>query len=488
MIGKIMAEASRSIIGMLSAKPSDMETRTANKEFSSLLLPGENRPRPASGNAAADGVKELGGKNDVKSDVEEFLNQLIGSDAPPQAPVIAPDIAKAIGIKRPVEVREGETELSSDAPFPPAAPPENGRFIPAVQPPSEYVSIPVSGADEALPKAAAAFGLAKPASDLAKRNQDNLRALTDADADVDQKLPARAETQTAPVAANKQRPILPDTPIPNAAISNMPASKDAKKASATAGQMRDALDPELAAKDKAETSELKQVLETQTLKPKTRGAAIAASKPMKIESGLPALDRDNLPAAGHLEKTAELSAPVPVAPVVTAQHNAVKTVSFDWHAPQFAERFASELADLNGNGDLRKFEINPRNMGRLEVSFIARGATEIVRIEAESDAVREVIVQHSQAIQDLLKANGRGDLTLRVDVRDNMLAASNNPGQNTGDNTGLNFARQDSAHDGAQNNAGERNNGSSHSSNRASTTPAESDAGTQVSADNSRYA
>lgn len=506
MIGKIMSEASRSIIGMLSAKPSDMETRTANNEFSSLLLPGENRSRPASGNTAVDVVKGHGTKDGVKSDVEEFLNQLIDNDAQPVAPVITPNVAKTIGIKPPVEVSEDVAELSSDTLPLPATHPENLRFIPTVQPSSnEYIST----GDEALPKAGAAFDLAKPGSDLSKHKPDNLRSTSDAD--VDSKLPSRAETQTAPIAADKQRSISPDTPIPNAAMSNVPAPKDAKKAPSTAApyldaeivgtskdtgitpaisaaslnlgptrQMRDLLAPELASKGKAETSAPKQVPGSQALESKARNAAIAASKPVKAETKLPFADMDNLPAAGHLERTAELSAPVPAAPVAGAHNATTKTVGFDWNAPQFAERFASELADLNGNGDLKKFEINPRNMGRLEVSFITRGAAEIVRIEAESDAVREAIVQHSQAIQDLLKANGRADLTLRVDVRENMFAASDNGGLNPGQQGGTSGSTTDRT--------GERDNGSAPSSNRGAAIPAENGAEPQVPADNSRYA
>lgn len=113
-----------------------------------------------------------------------------------------------------------------------------------------------------------------------------------------------------------------------------------------------------------------------------------------------------------------------------------KTVNFDWNRPQFAERFAAEISDLSTHGDLKRFEINPRNLGRLEVAFVARGGTEFIRIEAESQVARDVIVQHSQVIQDMLKAQGRSDLTVRVDIKDQGFSSAS-------DNGGPNFAQQD---------------------------------------------
>lgn len=201
-------------------------------------------------------------------------------------------------------------------------------------------------------------------------------------------------------------------------------------------------------------------------------ATVVANKSMKIEAKLPFVEMENLPAAGHLERNTELSLPAHSTPAIPAQNITPKTVSFDWNAPQFAERFASEMSDLTINGDLKKFEINPRNMGRLEVSFISRGGAEIIQIGAENDAAREMIVQHSQAIQDMLKAQGRSDLTLRVDVRENMLFG---PQQDS-----MNFDQQDSA--------SAREERAAPSKNRGSGMPTEVDADPQGPSDNSRYA
>jgi len=141
-----------------------------------------------------------------------------------------------------------------------------------------------------------------------------------------------------------------------------------------------------------------------------------------------------LPAAS-VEKSVPITTPVHLLNIPTSP-TVHKTVNFDWNSPQFAERFATEISDLSTNGDLKRFEINPRNLGRLEVAFVARGGTEFIRIEAESQAARDAIVQHSQVIQDMLKAQGRSDLTIRVDIKDQGFSSAS-------DNSGLNFAQQD---------------------------------------------
>jgi hypothetical protein len=141
-----------------------------------------------------------------------------------------------------------------------------------------------------------------------------------------------------------------------------------------------------------------------------------------------------LPAAS-VEKSVPITTPVHLLNIPTSP-TVHKTVNFDWNSPQFAERFAAEISDLSTNGDLKRFEINPRNLGRLEVAFVARGGTEFIRIEAESQAARDAIVQHSQVIQDMLKAQGRSDLTIRVDIKDQGFSSAS-------DNSGLNFAQQD---------------------------------------------
>ncbi|MGB5723126.1 MAG: hypothetical protein WBM39_01820 [Parasphingorhabdus sp.] len=105
-----------------------------------------------------------------------------------------------------------------------------------------------------------------------------------------------------------------------------------------------------------------------------------------------------------------------------------KPVPFDMSTPQIAERLAAEIADISVTGGSKKFEINPRNLGRMEITFTTRGSAEIIEIQTEHRAAKDVIVQHSQMLQDILKSSGRDDLTFRVDVKENMFASTRNDG------------------------------------------------------------
>ncbi|MEH6789216.1 flagellar hook-length control protein FliK [Parasphingorhabdus sp.] len=94
--------------------------------------------------------------------------------------------------------------------------------------------------------------------------------------------------------------------------------------------------------------------------------------------------------------------------------------SFDLSAPRLAERLAAEISELSASGGTKKFEINPRNLGRMEIIFTTRGSTEIIEIQTENRSAKDIIMQHSQVLQDMLKAQGREDLSLRIDVKDSM--------------------------------------------------------------------
>lgn len=156
-----------------------------------------------------------------------------------------------------------------------------------------------------------------------------------------------------------------------------------------------------------------------------------------------------------VDRTSSPNIPAHLANLTTAAANPKPTV-FDWTSPNFAERFATEISDLTVNGALKKFEINPRNLGRLEVALIARGNSEIIQIEAESLAARDVIIQHSQVIQDMLKAQGRSDLTIRVDLRDGAFADTSN-------GAGAHLAQQN----GTDKREGHSNSQPGHGSNKA---------------------
>lgn len=508
MIGKILSEASHSIIGMLSARPADMETRTANNEFSSLLLSGENRTRPASGNAAAalksgalkDGVKDGLKDHSAKPDVEQFLNQMIGSDDVSLAPLGEVNPAKSIGLTLSAQKTTtengavGNVEVEA-TPSPVPVPAHSTQIVSALQPlASEYAN----AGDETQTKATMILGSPKQGSEQSGAKVDAKQVPN---------LPTQTKTLATPAFdAGKKAPVLDTarsastTPVPVAPVANEQISKEARKAAVAAkpidAETTDNISPAVQKTEKTTvparqmqdmfglrmgaTRKTENAAPQQSLEAKARNIAPVASKPILAESKPFLAEMKEIQATGDPERNMEMPAPLPTAPLASAQNAAqnpvTKTVSFDWNAPQFAERFANELSDLNISGDLKKFEINPRNMGRLEVSFVSRGGVETIRIEAESDAAREVIVQHSQAIQDLLKANGRADLNLRVDVRENMLAASDNGGLNPG-----------------QHNSGNEREGEAAGTPNRTTAQTEalrgdSDPGQQGSSDNSLYA
>lgn len=435
MIGKIMSEASHSIIGMLSAKPLDMETRTANNEFSSLLLPGENRSSLTLDYSGADTAED--------NSSDQFLAQLIGSDDQPAPPLNDRDVAKAIAANISIESNEGDTELPSDTTASSGSVSEIERFISFLQP-SSGESATVS--DEGHLNA-------ERAGDQSKRSL--IRLDTAADADIDQK--AVVDTDAETIDPNKNIGLDGKTPLAPSTPSDVGSER----------KIRDSLDLRLANKGKVEDAASRKAKNFDV-----SDLEVVVDEPMKIETKLPLKEMENFPAAGHLERNIELSGPANSAPVLGRQNAAARTVSFDWNAPQFAERFASEISDLTISGDLKKFEINPRNLGRLEVSLISRGGSDIIQIETENEAVREMIAQNSQAIQDMLKGQGRSDLTLRVDVRENMSAAPQNDS--------MNFAQQDSTED--------REKGSASFQNRGTAVGTEIDIDPQGPSDNSRYA
>ncbi|QJB68022.1 flagellar hook-length control protein FliK [Parasphingorhabdus halotolerans] len=105
-----------------------------------------------------------------------------------------------------------------------------------------------------------------------------------------------------------------------------------------------------------------------------------------------------------------------------------KPATFDMSSPQLAQRLATEISDVSVTGGTRTFEINPRNLGRMEITFTTRGSAEIIEIQTDHRAAKDIIVQHSQVLQDILKSQGRDDLTFRVDVKDNMFSSSKNDG------------------------------------------------------------
>lgn len=554
MIYKIMSEASHSIIGMVSAKPVDMETRTANNEFSSLLLPGENRLRATLDKDGAEATADNGG--------EQFLAQLIGNDDQPIPAAVDREIVNTVTPKISIndsigDIDEGEIELSADTLPSPVTVAEIGRFASTVRPLSgepveasfKTVSLTVGQYQSSIlpgrspgrsvseeitvttenkqpqqktqttenkpsaliegdpirqtrlssetnsPKPILAqtvttdIAQALSASNTSSENtvkaensstSANNPVKLSSETNISKPVPAQTVATDIPQAVSASNTAIAAKPYVDAELINRPKANGGNDKTVLApaalkdmGLERpilDSLDLRLASNSKGEGISSRQALESDV-----RAATISADKLVSSQAKPSFSEMESLPAAGHLDTAAELPVAVPTAPVAGAQTATQRTVSFDWNAPQFAERFVSEMGDLKINGDLKKFEINPKNMGRLEVSFVSRGGVEMLQIEAESDAAREMIVQHSQTIQDMLKAQGRSDLTVRVDVRENMVATPHN---NSAD-----FGQQDGA--SAQE---ERSASSSSSQNRGATMMAEGDADPPAPSDNSRYA
>ncbi len=555
MMGKILSEASQSIIGMLSAKPVDMETRTANNEFSSLLATGEDRSRSALDKDGAETAEDNG--------AEQFLAQLIGNDDQSVTPAEKHKMVKTIMAK--IADDDGVDSVEADASFSPDAASEMQRFVSVLQPSSGDSTQIGKSISDIEPKQAP-NGANVAVQDIKEQNPDasidskQAPMLTDKQLITPVDLPApghikipaqennslvKGDAKTSSALKMESDPAVQSKVVLDGKIlaESTPVSENGVKAkiSSASSNSSDKLSPEinvqktvLAQTTTTETSQTTNISKVPVPAAPYTDFAIhnrsktnvvdgkrpaALSTPSNIGSEQPVLDSLDLRLAsnrnlagtkseqapeidarvstvptdasmkieakssfmemqklstGHdLETSIELSAPASVAQPTSTQTATQKTVGFDWNAPQFAERFASEISDMRINGDLKKFEINPRNMGRLEVSFVSRGGVEVLQIEAESDAAREVIVQHSQAIQDILKAQGRSDLTLRVDVRDNMFAASQNDS--------MDFSQQNGAGEQEEHTASSSQNG-------GAAMTAEGDIDPPAPSDNSRYA
>lgn len=555
MIGKIMSEASHSIIGMLSAKPLDMETRTANNEFSSLLLPGEDRSRLVVQDDTAEMTKDARG--------EQFLEQFVSTDVKPEVKVDGPDIPKTVGLKVSIEPSNGDTELASEGSSPTSpAVSETDRFISHLLPTTTESAAKYENAPLTVnPSTMREFQTGISTDDSTTPDQAYLNAngprpagqpgtvtsaekarlvlsevgkvvsipLTFVDgpalnkdvqhaADTEQKPVIRTSVQNPPVSPTEDSPEFsagrdtasaeikpfvesglqdkrrdPDmsirgsvaktpsdivqkehgataevttTTVPDA---ETPLPLSPKQAAGSERKINNLLDLRVDSNNKADDAALRQISETETLKT----AINAPEKQFKIEAKPFHLEIEKPAVFAPLGEDMETVPAAQSTAVIGGQTVTQKTVSFDWNAPQFAERFASAVSDLRINGDLKRFEINPKNMGRLEISLVAQGANEILQIEAESDAARDVIAQHSQAIQEILKGQGRSDLILRVDVKENMLSSSS-PNQD------MNFEQQDSAN--------ARQNDSTPSPNLGASTSTGEEDRPQNTKDNGRYA
>lgn len=123
------------------------------------------------------------------------------------------------------------------------------------------------------------------------------------------------------------------------------------------------------------------------------------------------------------------SQPIPTAMANgTVRETVQRSVPFDMSAPQVAARLATEITGIVAAGGTKTFELNPRNLGRMEITFFTQNSSEIVEIRTEHRGAKEVLVQHSQMLQDILKSQGREDLNLRIEVKENSFSPSKGEG------------------------------------------------------------
>ena len=127
------------------------------------------------------------------------------------------------------------------------------------------------------------------------------------------------------------------------------------------------------------------------------------------------------PLSEKIERPAEPLPTVNSVVQLAVRETLQKPVPIDFTSPKIVDRLASEIIDVADSAGIKKFEINPRNLGRMEITFTTRGTEEFISIQTENRAAKDMIAQHSQVLQELLKSQGREDLTVRVDVKESAL-------------------------------------------------------------------
>jgi hypothetical protein len=420
MIGKIMSEAAHSIIGMFSAKPLVMENNASNFDFGSLL------------NSPAEGA----GSNLRGTEIDTSDGEYIDVDETDSAPFqhwettnVLPFINQNLGGtifqqgQTPGKLEQGQITIDPagfdvpDAKLPPTFN-RDGTINSAVLQnisPTEY------SAD------------GRPVSD--KLPPENLGEVIDGkklrnhQAEKAEEFHLRSQIRENAAAPE----IFPssDKGLLRLQSLQLQSRGAIDELTATAAKPTNAA---LVSKG-GEQTEILAGLSQSTLRPSPRVAFPAATSSMQqaettdVESA--ELVKSDLLAATKSLDLATDQQPIANASAQLAVRTAIqKPATFDMSAPQLPQRLAAEIADISVAGGTKTFEINPRNLGRMEITFVTRGSTEIIEIQTDHRAAKDIIVQHSQVLQEMLKSQGRDDLTFRVDVKENMFSSSKNDGGN----------------------------------------------------------
>ena len=408
MIGKLMSETAHSIIGMFSARPVDMENNSANSDFDSLLRSPQGESQSGVDGTETDTLDidavpaQFWGSTDVLPATSQgfgnsMFNQMQFAGNIEQES-IATDTADLDG-------PEGKTSL----PF------------------KQDVMTSRDGLIRSAAFAADGEGFwasGKLASDM---------AATSGEADI-------ADGQLVDDKLLKQQALHQQTRSESGELSA--AAAKALKLNQSGFADADFSDPESqieAGKQAAEQSPLLTKGEEQktarselgqfgfrsSQRDSSRLASTSLETPTIADGDFTEAVKPDAQSAIKSFDTAMEQLPLASSSAQLAARDTIqKPAVFDMNSPQIAERLGAEIADISGNGGTKKFEISPRNLGRMEIIFSTRGGTETVEIQTDHRAAKDLIVQHSQALQDILKSQGRDDLTLRVDVKENMFSSS----------------------------------------------------------------
>lgn len=393
MIGKLMSEAAHSIIGMFSARSAGMESNPSNSDFGSLLLSPEEQPQSSAGETAIDisdienvdvgDLDAVPAQHWETTNVLPFVNQSLGGtifDQNRSSAEIGQD--QAIG-----------DSIDSDTPVEKLSLTFNRDTLQNIRSTAFSVDGDVR------------HTTAKPASDILTSQAKLIAgdgspinsAQSAGDADFADGEPFN--DPTSQLELNKQ-----------AAASAHLVTK--------AGEQKDARS-ELGKFGFRSTARDILPVTTSLQKPAVTDSEFFDPAKSDVSSAMKDFEAsmEQLPLANS---SAQLA----------ARETIQKSASFDISSPRVAERLGAEIAEISANGGTKKFEINPRNLGRMEIIFTTRGSREIIEIQTEHQAAKDIIAQHSHALQDILKSQGRDDLTLRIDVKDNIFSSSKPDGGN----------------------------------------------------------
>lgn len=481
MIGKIFSGAPHSVTGTLSAKPSGMENNALTSDFGSLLrMPGQLH-QIRSGEDEIEtarfdlenflGIDPASAQSRDMSIGLSFINQSIGKAIRENDVSRTGDALPGLGTEENAELKAAGSPGKPGHLLPGSEPnvlahgKMAGQMLPAIEPSSVIRGNAVSTGDRSQIDPMAITGIDKVVAgrvpdgesqtdksavlvgrgEPGRQDMGNAKGVvqpsdlrgSDADAEISQngdRHPLKQQPQQ-----HNLRGETAEQPLP---VARTPATAllDAQSAPLGAQTMK-AVSNELAGVASQIASKISAPKDRRSELDQLGLRTVHREPAPAIMNGLRSDATDNTRVVEPIEldgapklKTSEspLVQPMPVhSPEPTmVREPGQKLATFDMSTPLVAQRLAAEIVEISANGETRKFEMNPRNLGRMEIVFTTRGSVEFIEIQTERPAAKEAIMQHSQLLQDLLKSQGRDDLTVRVEVKETMLSGSRSDGTN----------------------------------------------------------